>query len=135
ALWLVCAAGLLMLFSIISLRLAWVGSANSMNHVKEFYLQNAGKLGASRDILQSAFTYRTSTLPPAGVHWNVTHFASLLIGSLDAGAFLSGLMLIGLALSEQSMPLICVVGCILAAFVFMAHWWFYDLSLTPKQAK
>lgn len=132
ALWLVCVTGLLMQFSIISLRLAWVTSANSMNHVKEFYLQNAEKLGASRNILQSAFTYRTSTIPPADTHWNVNHFASLLIGSLDAGAFLSGLMLIGVALSEQSMPLICAVGCILATFVFMAHWWTYDLSLRPK---
>ncbi|HEX8996121.1 MAG TPA: hypothetical protein VF812_08825 [Ktedonobacterales bacterium] len=131
ALWLVSAVGLMMLFSIISLRLAWVGSASSMNHVKEFYLHNADKLGASRDILQSAFTYRTDTLPAADVHWNVNHYTALLIGCLDAGAYLSGLTLIGVALSEQDMPQVCVVGAVLTVFVFMAHWWSFDLSLRP----
>lgn len=132
ALWLVSLVGLLMLFTIISLRLAWVGSANSMNHVKEFYLHNADKLGANRDILQSAFTYRTDTLPTADAHWNVNHFTSLLIGCLDAGAYLAGLALMGVALSERSIPAICGIATIFAALVFMAHAWSFDLSLSPK---
>lgn len=132
ALWLVCLVGLLTLFSIISLRLAWASSANAMAHIKAFYLINAERLGATPEILQSAFSFQVSTTPAPGTHWNVNHFAILLIALLDSAAYLVGMILMGVVTANQDILILCLIGSALSVPVFLAHLWAYDLSLIWK---
>jgi hypothetical protein len=99
-LWIVCLIGWLSLFMLISLRLAWVGSANSMNYIKEFYLNNAENMGMdlSSDVIHSAFYFKSNTLPSAKKHWNATHYSALLVALLDSAAFWGGTILLGINL-------------------------------------
>ncbi len=131
-LWLVCFIGVITLFTLVSLRLAWLASANDMNHVKEFYLENSEAMGMQREALQSAFFFHSNTLPSAGKHWNANHYAALLVGVLDSAAFLGGAILLGVLNSARSLEIVALGGGILAIFVFMAHWWAYDLALLEK---
>lgn len=131
-LWIVTIVGWLTLFKLIALRIAWVGSAASMNAIKEFYIANSERMHLSGEVLQSAFVFKSSTIPSAGKHWNVAHYSALLVAFLDTAIYFGGIMLLVFVMPDSQTPVIVLIGILIAVLFLASHWWIYDLSLKPR---
>lgn len=133
-LWAVSVVGWLTLFQLIALRAAWMGSANAMNFIKEFYKKNVGII--SPEAIDSAFFFKTKTLPQPAKHWNAGHYSAVVVSFLDAVAFGGGALLLTMALNGVITDSSVIFVSIMACFLFLGHFWVYDISLTyPRLPK
>lgn len=132
-LWVVVGVGWLTLFQIISLRLAWLGSANAMRYVKEFYLAYAQAI--PQDILKGAFFFRTETLPDPHKHWNTIHFSAVQVSFLNSAALVAGATLFALVAGVENLGVFGAALCLLALVYFFAHLWVYDIALIKREVK
>jgi hypothetical protein len=130
-LWLVTVMGGFTLFQLIALRIAWVGSANAMNHIKDFYVVNAELVPS--DVLQTALLWQPTTLPPPYKHWNVSHYSAVVVAFLGAASFAGGALLLSFARHGTVTPVLAAGTGVLALGLFMAFGWAYDLSLTYRR--
>ncbi len=87
-LWLVCITGWLYFLKLIRLRQGWWDSAQTMNRIKDFYLEHARDF--STEELVQAFRWRTETLPIPGKKWTVFFYSMTLIALLDSLTFVVG---------------------------------------------
>lgn len=130
-LWIVYLIGWLTVLKIIRLRAAWIESAFEMNMIKQFYITNVR--GMASDVLESAFSFKPSSIPAPAKPWNIFYYSAFLVAMLDAGAFLGGFLLLALHLSAPG--IIWLIGAPLALITLVAHMWVYDILLKPKPGK
>jgi len=69
--------GLLSLFQLSRLRLAWIESVKAMNRIKDYYIEN------NKD-LESAFVWRTSTIPKADKELSLAYLLALTLIFVNA---------------------------------------------------
>ena len=71
---------------LIRLRQAWWSSAEAMNQVKEFYIQN-GRI--PDDIARTAFLWDSRSIPKAGKKSNVFYYSALLVNFVSSSIILA----------------------------------------------
>jgi len=98
ALWILVAIGWVFFLKVIQLRLAWHRSALAMNRIKDFYLEHTADFDP--DELRQAFQWRTSTLPPRDMRWNIFFYSAMLIGLLNSLSFTLGSFLLDLRVAD-----------------------------------
>lgn len=69
--------GALTLFKLIRLRQAWYDSARAMNTIKAHYLSHFPEL-------DSAFLWKSNTIPPLGKPWSITFILSVMVVLLSS---------------------------------------------------
>ncbi len=124
-LWVISLIGWLMLMQLIRLRMAWFESITEMNSIKRFYFKYSETF--PEEYLKNAFFFRPTTVPMPFKHWNVFHFAVILIGILDASLFLGGAML--LSLHTQGSGFVVLPFMAMCGIILFAHSWVYDIQL------
>ena len=129
-LWLLCGIGWLYFLKLVRLRQAWHDSAQTMNQIKDFYIEHAKEF--TPEELGRAFRWQARTLPAPDKPWTLYFYSAALIGLLDSAAYVAGGVLIGLdgtpSLSLLHTGLIAAFG--LAFFFF--HVWLYFAFLKPR---
>ena len=129
-LWLLCGIGWLYFLKIIRLRQAWHDSAQTMNQIKEFYIQHTEEFDP--DVLRTAFRWQAQTLPAPDKPWTVFFYSGLLIGLLDSVAYVAG----GVLLDRQAVrfsPSLVLGSLALFGLAFFAfHVWLYFAFLKPS---
>jgi len=78
---------------LIRLRQAWWSSAEAMNQVKEFYIQN-GRV--PDDIARTAFLWDSRSIPRAGKKSNVFYYSALLVNFVSSSVMLAGSWLLSM---------------------------------------
>jgi hypothetical protein len=123
-LWLLCAIGWVYLLGIIRLRQAWHDSAETMNQIKEFYIQHAEEFGGQE--LRKAFRWQAHTLPAPGKPWTIHFYSFMLISLLDSLAYVGGGALLHYH-ATASFPLLVLgpLGVFGLAFFAFHVWLFY----------
>jgi len=127
-LWVLCGVGWFYFLKIIRLRQAWHDSARAMNQIKEFFFQYATEFDAEE--LRKAFRWQGHTMPSPGQPWTVFFYSAMLIGFLDAVAFVVGGFLID---SKASLTYFNVGALTVLGLLFFAlHVYLYFAFLEQK---
>jgi len=127
-LWMVCGIGWVYFLMIIRLRQAWYGSAQAMNQIKEFYIQNAQNFDP--DTFRKAFLFRTNTVPRPDKPWTIYFYSATLIGFLDSVALVMGGLLLDLKAAQSSPRMVVGLG-IFGILFFAFHVRLYFALLRP----
>ena len=119
-LWLLVVVGWFLFLMLIRLRQAWRDSAQTMNAIKAFYIENAGQFPPNA--LWEAFRWKPGTLPLANKRWTVYHYSAMLIGFLDSAAYVAGGALLH-AEWKEALPSSSAIGLLvlLGALFFLFH--------------
>ena len=83
----------LTILQLIRLRLAWIESAMAMNAIKEYYISTL-----SRDQIDSAFRWRTATVPPKFKANSISALMAVQVALLGGLAFGSSIFFVGLVM-------------------------------------
>ena len=126
-LWLLCGVGWLYFLKIVRLRQAWYDSALAMNTIKSFYLQHCEHF--TQEQLETAFRWRTDSLPAPGKRWTVFFYSAMLIAYLDTAAYVAGAVLIDVD-AATSRPWTVLLSLSVFGLVFFSyHVWLYEKFL------
>lgn len=112
----------LTLLHLVRLRQAWYESAQAMNQLKEYYIQNLDE-----PALDGAFRWRLSTLPVKFKPWSVSFLMALQVTILGGAAVGATLVFAGLALLSNTNAWLWVlagfVGLIYAVDLIGLYWY------------
>ena len=112
----------LTLLHLVRLRQAWYESAQAMNQLKDYYIQNLDGLA-----LEGAFRWRRSTMPVKFKPWSVSFLMALQVTILGGAAVGATMVFAGLALLSSTNGWLWVlagfVGLIYAVDLIGLYWY------------
>lgn len=127
-LWMLCGVGWIYFLKLIQLRRAWIDSARTMLHIRDFYGRHVSDIAPAE--IQQAFRWKLRTLPPAGKPWTVFFYSAALIGFIDSAAFVGGSYLLD-APRYAAQPVLALWPAGLGILFFLFHNWLYMAMLRP----
>jgi hypothetical protein len=113
--------GFFTVMKLVRLRQAWYDSVRAMSQIKDFYL------GRFPD-LQSAFHWKTETIPPPGKPWTITFILTLLVALIDCAA-----IAVAAHFADQFLSNADVFGIFAAVLFFFWQIWFYFYQLPTSE--
>ena len=112
----------LTLLHLVRLRQAWYESAQAMNQLKDYYIQNLDGLA-----LEGAFRWRRSTMPVKFKPWSVSFLMALQVTILGGAAVGATMVFAGLALLSSTNGWLWVlagfVGLVYAVDLIGLYWY------------
>ena len=111
---------------LIRLRQAWWSSAEAMNQIKEFYIQN-GRV--PDDIARTAFLWDSRSIPKAGKKSNVYYYSVMLINFVATTVIFSASWLLSIKGGASGLS---VFTCCVALYHFIFQMICYSLFLDYK---